>query len=107
MRYKILFLIFGYVQFSWTQIHNILDYGAKPESDFINTSAINEAINNCHSQGGGTVFIPKGEFVTGTLTYTFFPHLFILIPCEIISSLSSAKTSKETGFLVIPSIFLE
>ena len=73
MRYKILFLIFGYIQFSWTQTHNILDYGAKPEPNFINTSVINEAINECHSQGGGTVFIrflsiPKGsEFVTGTL----------------------------------------
>ena len=86
MRYKILFLIFGYVQFSWTQIHNILDYGAKPESDFINTSAINEAINVCHSQGGGTVFIPKGEFVTGTLHLKSNINLYLEKGAKLIGS---------------------
>ena len=76
MRYKILFLIFGYVQFSWTQIHNILDYGAKPESDFINTSAINEAINVCHSKGEARFLFQKENLLqeryilNQILTYT-------------------------------------
>ena len=86
MRHKILFLIFGYIQFSWTQTHNILEYGAKPESDFINTSAINEAINKCHSQGGGTVFIPKGEFVTGTLHLKSNINLYLEKGAKLIGS---------------------
>ena len=86
MRHKILFLIFGYIQFSWTQTHNILDYGAKPESDFINTSAINEAINECHSQGVGTVFIPKGEFVTGTLHLKSNINLYLGKGAKLIGS---------------------
>ena len=38
---------------------------------------------------------------TGTYTYPVYPHLLIFFPCEIIFFSSSAKTSHETGFLVI------
>ncbi|MBK8951833.1 MAG: hypothetical protein IPM85_05445 [Chitinophagaceae bacterium] len=46
-------------------ILNILDYGAIAEADFINTKAIQKAIDACTK--GGTVFIPKGTFVSGAL----------------------------------------
>jgi polygalacturonase len=33
----------------------------------INTSAINRAIEKCSSEGGGTVIVPSGKFITGTI----------------------------------------
>ena len=45
------------------KIYNILDYGAKDDSSFKNTKAIQAAINACTE--GGTVLIPKGTFVSG------------------------------------------
>ncbi|GGH63175.1 polygalacturonase [Filimonas zeae] len=43
---------------------NILDYGAKADS-LVNTRAIQAAINACTE--GGTVYIPKGTFISGAL----------------------------------------
>jgi exo-poly-alpha-galacturonosidase len=47
------------------KIYNILDYGAKSDSTFTNTKAIQAAIDACGA--GGTVYIPKGSFTSGAL----------------------------------------
>lgn len=47
------------------RIYNILDFGAKSDSTFINTKQIQKAIDACTA--GGTVYIPKGTFVSGAL----------------------------------------
>lgn len=47
------------------KIYNILDYGAKDDTSIKNTAAIQAAINACVK--GGTVYIPRGTFVTGAL----------------------------------------
>ncbi|GAB2527264.1 glycosyl hydrolase family 28 protein [Rufibacter soli] len=44
---------------------NILDFGAKADSQTVNTKAIQAAINACTP--GGTVYIPKGTFRSGAL----------------------------------------
>ncbi|RYE20462.1 MAG: hypothetical protein EOP42_27440, partial [Sphingobacteriaceae bacterium] len=44
---------------------NILDFGAKNDSLTNNTKAIQAAINTCTT--GGTVYIPKGYFISGAL----------------------------------------
>jgi len=46
---------------------NILDFGAKGDGVFVNTKAINDAVNKCFESGGGTVVVPAGTFVTGTI----------------------------------------
>ena len=48
-------------------IYNILDYGAKADGHTLNTSAIQAAIDNCAASGGGTVVVPPGKFITGTV----------------------------------------
>lgn len=47
------------------KVFNILDYGAKSDTVTINTKAIQAAINACTP--GGTVYIPRGTFVSGAL----------------------------------------
>jgi exo-poly-alpha-galacturonosidase len=47
------------------KVYNILDYGAKDDTLTNNTKAIQAAINACTE--GGTVYIPKGVFVSGAL----------------------------------------
>ncbi|MFO7937741.1 MAG: hypothetical protein R6V06_09080 [Kiritimatiellia bacterium] len=49
---------------------NIRNYGARecswsPGPRIKSTEAISEAIADCHRQGGGTVLIPEGEWITG------------------------------------------
>jgi exo-poly-alpha-galacturonosidase len=48
-----------------TRIYNILDYGAKEDTLTKNTKAIQAAIDACEE--GGTVYVPKGNFISGAL----------------------------------------
>ena len=54
---------------------NIARYGAKmgvEEANVkTNTNAIGKAIKACNKAGGGTVLVPKGEWLTGDLPFLF------------------------------------
>src|SRR5689334_10506569 len=50
-----------------TGIYNICDYGAKGDGKTLNTKAIQAAIDACFKNQGGTVLIPAGNFLSGTL----------------------------------------
>lgn len=52
---------------SFAQTYNILDFGAKTDTTFLNTKVIQSAIDKCHSKGGGEVIVPAGTYYTGTL----------------------------------------
>jgi polygalacturonase len=47
--------------------YNILDFAARGDARTMNTNAINKAIINCNKNGGGTVWIPRGTYISGTL----------------------------------------
>lgn len=46
---------------------NITDFGAIDDPEFVNTMAIQDAVEAAHAAGGGTVVVPEGSFVTGTI----------------------------------------
>lgn len=46
---------------------NILDFGAIADGKTLNTKAIKNAIDECHTSGGGKVVVPEGTFLTGTI----------------------------------------
>lgn len=46
---------------------NILEFGAKGNGTFDNTSAIQKAIDSCAEDGGGTVTITEGTFLSGSI----------------------------------------
>lgn len=47
--------------------YNIRDYGAKGDGQTLDTKAIQAAIDACFKDKGGTVLVPEGVFVTGTI----------------------------------------
>ncbi|HXE42942.1 MAG TPA: glycosyl hydrolase family 28 protein, partial [Candidatus Baltobacteraceae bacterium] len=47
--------------------YDIRDFGAVGDDQTINTKAIQDAIDTCTSNGGGTVLVPNGKFRTGTI----------------------------------------
>ena len=46
---------------------NVLSTGAIPDGSTLSTAAIQKSIDLCGQNGGGTVFIPAGSYVTGSL----------------------------------------
>ncbi|MDY2879422.1 MAG: glycoside hydrolase family 28 protein [Candidatus Borkfalkiaceae bacterium] len=48
-------------------MYNILQYGAVGDGVTKNTSAIQRAVDDCFDDGGGTVYVPAGRFLTGTV----------------------------------------
>lgn len=49
------------------QDYNIRDFGAVPDAQTMNTSAIQSAIDAANKKGGGRVIIPEGKFLTGSI----------------------------------------
>ena len=47
--------------------YNILDFGAKSDISFNNQKAIQSAIDECNKNGGGTVLVPNGFYLTGPI----------------------------------------
>lgn len=64
MRSFLLFIIFAiYVQTIFSAVYNINDFGAKGDGVNIDSKAINLAINEASKNGGGTIFIPAGNYL--------------------------------------------
>jgi len=49
------------------RVYNIRDFGAKGDGKTLDTAALQSAIDACHREQGGTVLVPAGVFVIGTV----------------------------------------
>lgn len=52
---------------SAAEIFNIKDHGAVGDGEAIETEAVQKTIDACHAAGGGTVRVPGGDYVIGTI----------------------------------------
>ena len=57
----------GNQQNSINGVYNIRDFGAKGDGKTLDSPAINKAIELCNSNGGGTILVPPGVFLSGTI----------------------------------------
>lgn len=63
-----LILFFGFIAFNFNAKNsNILEYGAVADGKTLNTKAVQKAIDDCSASGGGTVTVPAGKFLIGTI----------------------------------------
>jgi polygalacturonase len=49
------------------RVCDVTAYGAKGTRVFLDTAAFQKAIDDCHSKGGGTVHVPRGEYLIGPI----------------------------------------
>ncbi|MGM9936025.1 MAG: glycoside hydrolase family 28 protein [Candidatus Ornithomonoglobus sp.] len=66
------------------KLYNITEYGAVPDKNTICTDAIQNAIDLCDN--GGTVYVPKGDFITGALFLKSNMTLYIEEGARLIGS---------------------
>lgn len=50
-----------------TGIYNVRDFGATGQKDVLQTKPIQAAIDVASLQGGGTVYVPAGDYLSGTI----------------------------------------
>jgi len=62
---------------SATPVWNVRDFGAKGDGVTIDTGPISAAIAACGKQGGGTVYVPPGRYVIGTVQLASHIRLFL------------------------------
>jgi polygalacturonase len=62
-----LLLLFGADAWGTAAFFNVLDYGAHPDGSASSTEAIRSAIQAAKAAGGGTVYFPPGNYVTGPI----------------------------------------
>jgi len=48
-------------------LFNVSDHGAVNDGTRLTSDAINQAIDQCHARGGGTVYVPPGIYLCGTV----------------------------------------
>ena len=71
-------------------VYNIVDYGALPGIGNMNTAPIQRAIDACSAAGGGTVLVPSGLFISGTLYMKSNVELHLEMGAEL-----KASTNRE------------
>lgn len=64
----------------------ILDYGAVADGTTLNTAAIQRAIDDAFSAGGGLVYAPPGTFLTGGLVLKSRVTLYVEAGCVLLGS---------------------
>lgn len=85
--------------------YNILDYGADPTGQQLATKAIQQAIDECSAQGGGTVIIPAGLYTTGPIALKSNVRLYTERNCFVsFTNDLSQYTIYESWFEGIPTM---
>ena len=67
------------------QVYDVRDYGAKPDGKTLCTTSIQKAIDAC-SQSGGTVYLPPGTYLSGTIYFKSGVTLRLAVGCTLLGS---------------------
>lgn len=67
-------------------IYDVRDYGAKGDGKTLCTTSIQKAIDECSKAGGGTVYLPPGAFLSGTIYFKTGVTLKLAAGCTLLGS---------------------
>ncbi len=90
MRNYLLLLAFLLVTgLSGQDVYLITDYGARDDSTSLSTAAIQTALDAAHQAGGGTVIIPRGNYLSGSLRMYSHTTLHLRAGARLLASRDS------------------
>ena len=69
-------------------VYNVKDYGAVGDGTTLNSKAIQKTIDTAAANGGGTVFFPPGDYLTGTVRLRDNVTVYLENGCTIWGSTS-------------------
>ena len=68
------------------ELYDVRDYGANPDGKTLCTTSIQKAIDACSQSGGGTVYLPPGTFLSGTIYFKTGVTLRLAAGCTLLGS---------------------
>jgi polygalacturonase len=77
-------------------VFNVRDYGAAGDSKALDSPAINKAIEACAAGGGGTVLVPAGTYLSGSIRLKSNIRLLIDAGATILGAPQGMKAYDET-----------
>ncbi|MBN2088307.1 hypothetical protein JW964_01780, partial [candidate division KSB1 bacterium] len=82
------------------ETYRVTDFGAIPDNQTVNTALIQQAIDSCAANGGGTVDVPSGTFITGTIELKSNVNLYLESGAELKGSpdLADYRAYQRDGF---------
>jgi len=80
------------------QIYDVKKFGAKGDGIKTDTAAIQQAIDSCSSQGGGTVSLAGGTFLSGTLYLKSNVNLYLDISAVLLASGRISDYGEDTHY---------
>ena len=83
---------------------SVCDFGATGDGVTLDTSAIQSAIDACTNIGGGTVYLPPGNYLTGTITLKDNVTLHVGPSARLLGSTSLADYPKLGCADLVPEI---
>lgn len=72
--------------FGAEKLYDVRDYGAEADGKTLCTESIQKAIDECSKNGGGTVYLGGGTFVSGTLVIKSGVTLHLAAGCTLLGS---------------------
>ncbi len=75
---------------------NVRDYGATGDGKSLDSPAINKAIEACASAGGGTVLVPPGTYLSGSIRLKSNLHLVVEAGATILGAPQELNAYDET-----------
>lgn len=81
------------------KVYSINDFGAKGDGQTINTKAIQAAIDCASSAGGGTVFFPPGQYVSGSIILKDYVVLRLSTGAILLGSLDMNDYPSDLGLI--------
>ena len=79
-------LLAGSLAIAAEELYDIRDYGAKSDGKMLCTTSIQKAIDACSESGGGTVYLPAGTFLSGTIYFKSGVTLRLATGCTLLGS---------------------
>lgn len=84
----VLFLCTNMLQ---AKIYNVKDFGAVGDGQHIDSEAINQAIVQAAREGGGTIYIPAGEYACYSIRLANQIHLYLEQGATVVAAFPTAE----------------
>ncbi len=99
-------LVLQFNAFAQMPVFNIKDFGAVANKTDLATKAIQTAIDRCFEAGGGTVYVPPGDYLSGTIVLKDNTTLYLEAGATLYASRDTSDLFDKPRYFNGTSVFI-